>query len=112
LINWRLVVNLVFLLLLLLTARSGWLIRATDDQLRHRAKAKRFYGLVSGAAGLRFLWESAHTNDRAYGQYMSVLAALCLIAFLAIDPIGRYPGEMFDRMKRAVEKRRAREQRD
>jgi hypothetical protein len=69
LIDWRLVTNLVFLLLLLLTARSALARSAPrDDQLATpRIQAKRFYGLVSGAAGLRFagLWESAHAERSA-----------------------------------------------
>lgn len=36
-INWRLVVNLVFLLLLLLAARERWFVRASDEALRRRA---------------------------------------------------------------------------
>jgi hypothetical protein len=104
-INWRLVVNLVFLLLLLFTARRQWFQRASDDDLRRRAGVKRFYGLVFAVAGVRFLWSSG--ND-AYGQYMTACGALCLLAFLASGSPQRYRGEMFDNMKRAVERRRQR----
>jgi hypothetical protein len=104
-IDWRLVVNLAFLLLLLLTARRLWFQRASDDDLRRRAGVKRFYGLVFAVAGVRFLWSSG--ND-AYGRYMTAYGALCLLAFLASGSPQRYRGEMFDNMKRAVERRRQR----
>jgi uncharacterized membrane protein HdeD (DUF308 family) len=51
-IDWRLVTNLVFLLLLLLTAREHWLGRASDEQLARRAYRKQVLGGMALFAGL------------------------------------------------------------
>jgi hypothetical protein len=45
-IDWMLVVNLTFLLLLLVAARDRWLVRATDEELKRRASRRDvFLGL-------------------------------------------------------------------
>jgi hypothetical protein len=76
--NWRLVVNLVFLLLLLLAALRYRLDRATDDELRRRGVTRQ---LTLGGAGI-FVWFLPSLGLARFTRACEFVGAVLVLAAL------------------------------
>jgi hypothetical protein len=75
-IDWRLVTNLIFLLLLLLTAREQWFSRASNEQIKRRTHRKQVLAGMTLFAGLLAICSlvprlmSTETFGIAWGAYI------------------------------------------